>query len=473
MRRSALLSLLLAALALPTSLAAQEVQVPWDAAGRVEVVETRLARQLGLFLDEYPGFQQARLFELQDGSYLLEVTLVRDGRTLRQRVPLTAGEAAALRGEVRELMARRAPGAAVDHDGRMTLLVTTTALGVSYYGWAVPYILDVDSYQSPGAYNALFMLVAGGSFFLPWMASAGQPVSWGMQQASSYGATRGIAHGWALHALLFGDPPQRGYNLPDVYPHPDPSAQSDLERYERRGMAFSLAASMAEGIAGYAWARNRAVDGGHAAAVGLGGDAGMGAGLLLTVATGWDARRAGALVTTGAAAGLVAGHLVARDGRFTMGDVGLIYTTGTLGLQAGLALALIGEPTNEDGLAALLLVGGAAGLFAGGVLTRQTNFTVAQSSLVSLGTLAGGFAGLGIGSLVAGDDASPGALAVLATAGALAGFIPMYARYAAEARLQPHHAGPGLTLSVAPSLIPARGAGEPALRPGLSASLTF
>ncbi len=41
---------------------AQEVLVPLDERGRVEVVDAALAARLGLFADEYPGFREARLF---------------------------------------------------------------------------------------------------------------------------------------------------------------------------------------------------------------------------------------------------------------------------------------------------------------------------------------------------------------------------------------------------------------------------
>lgn len=49
-------------LTFPLPAAAQEVQVPLDEAGRVEVVDADLARRLDLFREQYPGFVEARLF---------------------------------------------------------------------------------------------------------------------------------------------------------------------------------------------------------------------------------------------------------------------------------------------------------------------------------------------------------------------------------------------------------------------------
>jgi len=473
--------LVLFLLTMPAALAAQEVQLPWDDAGRVEVLEHRLAQRLGLFTADHPGFQQARLFQLPDGSFLLELTLLREGRTMRQRIPLSRSDAEALRAEVQGLLAQRAPGAGVDHDGRMTLLFTTTAVGVGYYGWALPAALGVDSYHDAAAFTSLYMLVAGGSFFLPWMATAGQPVSWGMQQAATYGMTRGIAHGWALHALLFGPAPATGW--PDhAYPPPGgdewvygphPGVHDEREAHFRRGTAFSLAASVAEGVAGYAWARGRQIDGGHAAALGLGGDAGLLGGFFTGLLLRADERGHGALVTAGSAAGLVGGHLLGTRRQHTMGDVGLLYTTGTLGLQLAVTLMLLADSQDDAALGGLLLAGGATGLLVGGGLVRETNFTVSQSSLIGLGALAGGFAGLGLGALAGGEEAPARLMAALGMAGSVAGFIPLYARYAAEARHQPFMRGPEPALSLSPSLVPDLTGGEPVLRPSLTLRATF
>jgi hypothetical protein len=473
LRTPLVLAALCVALLSPRALSAQEILVPWDAAGRLEVVEPRLAERLGLFVDDHPGFRGARLFELPDGSFVLEVTADDRGRTARHRLPLTAEEGRALRLRVQGLLAERAREAALDHDGRMTLLLSTTAAGIGYYGWAVPTALGLDAYHDLTAFNATYLLVAGGSFFLPWMVSAHHPISWGMQQGASYGMTRGIAHGWALNALLFGRPLPPSYEPahPDDPPAmPYPGLAVDEERWFRYGTALSVAAGVSEGVAGYALARRAGLDGGQAATIGLGGDAGMLGGFFTALLLGADYRGGGALTLGGAAAGLAAGTLSARHRRHTMGDVSLLYTTGMMGLQAGVTAMILAESQDDAALGAALLVGGGAGLALGSQLVRSTNFTVAQASLVSLGALAGGFAGMGVAALAGGDDPSGQAMAALSLAGSIAGFVPMYRRYADEARHQPYMRGPAFGVRVAPTFL-VEGDGTP--RPGLSLRATF
>ena len=98
--RATLLALALAAL--PAGAAGQEAQVPLDRDGRLMEIDRPLAQRMGLFLDDYPDLQVVRLYQLADGSYVLEVTLRRDGRVFRERVPMTADEADALRARAPE-----------------------------------------------------------------------------------------------------------------------------------------------------------------------------------------------------------------------------------------------------------------------------------------------------------------------------------------------------------------------------------
>src|SRR3990170_2312686 len=83
-----------AMLALGGGLRAQETQVPVDDAGRIQVITAELARRLGMF-GEVEAFREARLFQLPDGTFLLEVTSGRGDQLRRDRRPLSATDAAA------------------------------------------------------------------------------------------------------------------------------------------------------------------------------------------------------------------------------------------------------------------------------------------------------------------------------------------------------------------------------------------
>ena len=410
---------------------AQEFQVPLDERGRVTVVGAALASGLGLFVDEYPGFREARLFQAADSSYLLEITVVRGGRTGRQRVPLTAAEADELRRRVGGRVAERAPGAGVDQNGRYLLMGQATLLGLGFYGWALPVILDAEG---TGA-GSLYLMTAGGSFFLPYAFTEGRPVSYGMANLSRYGATRGIAHGLLLNQLLFGSP--EGYRC-------EGDVCFDDDSDERTQAAVALAASVAGGIGGYLWARNEDMTAGTANAIGTGGDFGLAGGLGIAYLAGTEdigERTTAAIALPAAAAGIAAAHRIARNRDYTWGDADVVYTAGAVGVLAGGAVGdlLTNEP--KPAVAGALL-GGAAGLVLGDRWVRGTDFTVGQGSLNRLGTIAGGLVGLGLGALVSVEDEDPTAAFAGAAAGATLGYLGTYNSLARAAREQRGESGP-------------------------------
>jgi hypothetical protein len=182
--------------------AQQEVQVPFDQQGRIQVLDAPTAARLGLFTDRYPGYQEARLLLLlPDSSYVLEITTVRAGQTYRERVPQTPAEVEALRRQVTDRIAARPPAALLDQEGRGALLTTTTLLGLGFYGWGIPVALNLEADQTVAA---LYMLTAGGSFFVPWALTRGAVVTRGMADLAGWGATRGIVQGVVLHELIRG-----------------------------------------------------------------------------------------------------------------------------------------------------------------------------------------------------------------------------------------------------------------------------
>ena len=436
------LALWLAALLLWAGAArAQEVLVPLDEAGRVEVVDAALAARLGLFGDEYPGFREARLFQAPDSSYVLEITLSLGGRTARQRVVLSAAQAAELRGRVGARIAERAPRAGLDQNGRDLLLLQTTLLGVGFYGWAVPTITGAED---AGALS-LSLITVGGSFFLPFALTEGQPVTYGMANLSRYGATRGIAHGLLLHQLLVGD--GDGYTC-------DVDVCFDEGPDERAQAATALLASAGEGVAGYLWARGEDMSAGRANAIGAGGDFGLAGGLGLAYLAGTDdigTRTTAAVALPAAAAGIYAANRLAAGRDVTWGDADVVYTAGALGILAGVAAGdLLGM--EERPLAAAGMLGGAAGLYLGAGHVRGADFTVGQASLNRLGAIAGGLAGLGVGSRVSVEEEDPTAALTGAALGAALGYLGTYRSVAPAARGQRGESGPfGWKVKVSPA----------------------
>jgi hypothetical protein len=360
---------------------AQETQVPIDRAGKIERIDVRLAIRLGLFTDRYPGFQEARLFAAPDSSLTLEVTSVRGGKLVRERLPLSPAGADSLRDRVSALVAERAPDAGLNQEGRAALLGGVTSLGLGFFGWALPVAADVQDGQ---VFAGVYMLTAGASYFIPYAATASQPVSWGMSNLALYGATRGIWHGALLYQLAL-----------------------DTHDTERGILAAMVMASLAEGAAGYAWARHSDLSAGAATTIGNLGDLGLLNGLAVAnLADYYENDRnasAATVMLLGSVAGVAGGRALAARRDYSYGDAVVMRDVTMLGVFAAEMATDWFDTADSKPFIAAAMAGSAAGLAAGDVLVRDTEFTTGQSTLVTLGTIAGGAIGLGLAFV-----ASPG-----------------------------------------------------------------
>ncbi len=427
MRRSIrLLSLLLVLCA--GRAGAQEVQVPLDEAGRVQVVDRRLAQRLALWVDEYPGFQEARLFQASDSAFSLEVSYLRDGRLTRERLPRSAAEVSDLRSRVAALLESRAgldESGGVDQAGRYLLLGQSTLAGIAFYGWALPLALGVDDASSA---SGLYLLTSGASFFLPFALTANRPVTFGMANLSRYGLTRGIFHGVLLHNLIRGEEEHEFRCLQD-----DPCFYEDNDDFERGRLGGALLMSVAEGVGGYLWARNERMSAGTANTLVAGGDLGLFWGLGAAVVAGTDHinERSSAAIALPVAAGAILGaHRLAQRRDYTWGDADVLYTGGAVGALAGVAVAdLIGDVDDEKLGWGVAVLGSAAGAYLADGLVSRTDFSVGQATLNRLGALAGGLAGASLGALA--DDETVALTG--AALGAAAGYILTYASLAPDA----------------------------------------
>jgi hypothetical protein len=400
-------------------LAAQERQVPLDEQGRVQVIDAGLARQLGLWTAEYPGFVEARLFEDAGGRTVLEITTTVGGETRRERIQLTPAQVAELRASVQARMVAGRVMAPTDQEGRYLLLGQTTLAGLVFYGWAVPEILDVTGSRAAG----LGLLTIGTSFFLPFALTQDQPVTFGMANLSRYGVTRGIAHGALLHEAIMGDRTETRCSDGFCW---------EEETGSRGRLTTSLAFSVAEGIGGYLWARNEEMTAGTAITIVTMGDAGMLAGLGtgLIISPDRNDRLPFALGVVGAAGGIVGGRALAARRDYTWGDADFLYTAGAVGAFTGLATAVVTGVDNARAGTALVMAGGAAGLLLADRLVATTDFSVGQSTLNRLGTVAGGLAGASIGVLMDNPDVAIAGAAL----GAVGGYMLTYSALAPDAR---------------------------------------
>lgn len=419
---------------------ADEVQVPLDDQGTVEQLDGDRARSAGV-LSEFPNLEEARLY--QDGDrFTLEVTELKNAQRVRLRVPLTTDKVAQLR---RQISARlgtgslsapppppsfdapptapsastpaaapmaSAPakaatpavperGVSINQEGRWLLIGTSTALGLGFYGWSIPLGLQLTGAGMIGGY----MVVAGASFFVPFLLTSNTEVTWGTTNMFYAGATRGPIHA----ALLLGA----------------------LNALNSQTVFVGIAgAGIAEAIAGALWASAQHLSAGQAHTIASANDFGLGFGLALGVlATGGISTPTQQVVSTtaliGAVAGTIGGVYLAHVRDYTWGDAEAVASAGLLGAYCALPFIAFNEFKDARLGAGLMLVGAGAGLLIGDQLVHGKHYSVGQGMIVDFAALAGGLVGygvmLGIGS---GTDAK--AAFTASAVGALGGYALAY-----------------------------------------------
>lgn len=359
-----------------------------------------------------------------------------------------------------------APGNAVpppprhddDNDGRSELILGTTALGLTYWGFA-PTAIFPD--LSARAHVGLYMLVGAGSFFVPFLASRGGEVTQGEATLSIGLATAGIGVG----ALTYG--------LTSAY-------EDDVVG---EFMATTLAFSFAGSIGGYLWADQTNMDAGTATAATQGLTFGAGVGLAVpalllgenTFESETSTRVVFGSMLAGAGLGLLSGYHVAPLRTWTSGDAATVGTFGAVGTYVGLVPAILIDPDGPD---ARVVAGGALamaalGLYLGDGLVKGVDLTREQGALVAAGAGVGWLLGAGFTYLMLSGDASDDQImrtgASLTAAFMLGGTVLTYTlleREAEAAAGDRNHA----ELSIAPTLVPDTRGG---MAPGLGFSGTF
>ena len=127
-----ILSLLLLA-GTAVSVFAQEVQVPFDSAGNIEVITRDLEKSYRLF-PEITNFREAILIMRPDSTYHIEITYIEDGQIKRIKQEKSPAQIAVLRQRLTEptfdtpVPAGTRPGAGLDQTARTKFITATTLL---------------------------------------------------------------------------------------------------------------------------------------------------------------------------------------------------------------------------------------------------------------------------------------------------------------------------------------------------------
>jgi hypothetical protein len=389
---------------------AQEIQTPLDSAGTVEIIDQQLEQKLELF-PEYANFREARLYQVSDTSFVLEIFYQPKDRLYKIRVPLSLERTEEFKQKVTQLLTQKAHQPMLDQEGRIWLLVGSLELSLGYYGWAVPMVLDISDSKTA---VTLYLFTSASGFFIPYLVTKNVPVTKGDEALCMYGGKRGIGHGMLLHLLVNG------------------SNYSSCG-FIASGMVFSIG----EAIAGYMIAEKYNLSEGTVSIISVCGDFGLanggGAAYLADFSGDNQERPVAGMILLGTGAGLLAGKLLSDHQHYTKGDAYVAAAGGVLGAYIPIAtLASFHVEDNGNAYVASAMAGSMLGIGLGHYLTKNEDFTAAQGTLVSLGEFVGWLFGLGIAYLVtpAETDNNITAYCILSTVGAGAGYLGMWSVFA-------------------------------------------
>jgi hypothetical protein len=287
-------------------------------------------------------------------------------------------------------------------DGRTTLMAGLAGLGLGFYGFATPIILDVDDAQQA---VGLYLVTAAATIFVPYLATRDEPVTLGMATLATAGGALGVAHGMLLYVLAAGD---------------NPSA---------RGLfATGAAVSLAELGAGYVVARKTNMSAGHAGSIAAGGAFGAGWALAGDALIAGDKieeqdRGLAGVALAGSIGGALIGDQYARHRTLSAGDASVVSLGGMVGLYASVGPLLIAEVDSVRAVAGTILGSHLLGLVVGDRLIDGKDFSRSDAGRVGMFTLGGALLGMGGIALTSPKDDPEKHYALGLSIGLVAGYV--------------------------------------------------
>jgi hypothetical protein len=390
---------------------AQQVQVPFDEAGRILRVTPEIEAALHLF-PGYPMFKEARMFRQPDSSYVIDIEYVAQRAPAREQKCFSAAEGELYRRELSLHILRSAPELGLDQQGRTKFLIGIAGLGFGFYSWAMPVMLNVDD---GAAIVGLFMLTGGGTYLYSLALTRDSRVTDGMATCALQGGGRGIVDGMLIGSLFSAEPDFRS----------------------QVSLCFFL--SIGELFAGYHLASAYDLSPGNAATISAGGNFGLGIGaasalMLNNERSIWENKTVGALGLLGSAAGYAGGAMLAASSHYTPGDADVLTSSGLLGAAIPVSALYLAGVTDERPLFGVAAAGALGGLAFGHVFLNSRDFSSSQGTYVYFSTVAGGLVGAGLGFTFASDTHPERLIAAATAAGAATGFGLMLASLDDEAR---------------------------------------
>lgn len=377
---------------------AQEIQIPFDSKGIIMTIDSKLGHEMEVFT-EYPNFIEARLYQVADTSYILEITCSESGKISRIKKTYSHQQFLDLQAAIDASMAQKGITTEASTGTRRKLLAATTVMSF-YYGTTAMFAFNIR--EGTDAMALYFGTISAG-FFVPFFVTKGKEIPEGAANLCIWGQTRGIAHGALLTQMLFGD-----------------EKSVDMDKNAR----IWLFTPIIQGLAAYRYGKYTQLSAGDAAMMANMGDFGFGYGLAFSDLLGLTENNSRAVYSTMFAssyAGLAAGRYLNKKLGYSQGTAIMFATEGILGAYFPISLLAATEADDSKLYSAAFIGGSLAGFYLGSVFNKNKDYSYSQSGLVILGTMAGLYGGFGLGYLMNKDDISTSM--PLSALGAFGGFL--------------------------------------------------
>lgn len=398
----------------------QEVQVPMDADGKVSFIDSVMNNKIEVF-DTYPGFIEARLFQLTDSTFSMEIYYMIDDKFNRHRMNMTRAEVDSLRLEVSRKL-KDTQSTTIDQNGRAELLWGLTIAGLSTYGPGTVIMTGADNSVAIG----LYMLSSAASFLIPYALTDNAPVSDGAARFSLWGAASGVGHGWFFYELFDLDQPIN-----------DPYGYSYNATDEKALWGLMTFTSMAEAYIGYRIAQDFHFSAGKSDMMintSIAATATLPA--LLYIGGVKDKKALFGSAILGTFGGYALGNYITNTQNYSRGDAMCFSNVWVLGAAVPVSILIAAESENEKAYMGLAILGAGLGMGVGNYLVKGKDFSTSQGVYMTLGSFGGAFVAGGLAFLAAGDSDNWQIIPPVISLGAVGGFALTYLAFADNPKIQ-------------------------------------
>ncbi|MEO0215757.1 MAG: hypothetical protein ABIL14_01925 [candidate division WOR-3 bacterium] len=355
-----------------------EIQIPFDAEGKIYEIDSLFARRLEFF-ENYPAFQRALLFLQPDSSYIIEIYFQKERAIIKERREVNREEIAKIQQNMAELKAKEISKAIYDRSGYREFLANSF-----FFAYAVQAPLMTMAFDPPEMRTgmAIYLLSSASGFIIPLVLTRNTDVSKAHARMYITGGIHGLYTAGALSSI------------------------ADMEIFEGTGAFFTASCSALGEYIGFQSVNRFKLSVGRGSTIFLIGDfTGITATGLLSLFDNWSNpvfthKQYLTLSIIGLGIGLYLGSNITRDLNLSDGDP-LIF--GNCGIVGGILFPVLLSWFENDYNKIpkkMYIAAGISGLGFGSMLgyriAKERDFSESAGNIIILGGLAGALTSAGL-----------------------------------------------------------------------------